>query len=160
MSHPAKDPKKRFWEKVGVRGEDECWEWKGDRHPFGYGRFNNGEGRIVNSHRYVMQITLGEIPDGMRVLHKCDNAPCVNPNHLYLGTAKQNTKDMKDRKRSTFGERNRHAKLTEAQVLSIRKLRRGGVPYKELMRDFGVSVNTIRRVVYLETWAYLEESEV
>jgi hypothetical protein len=89
----------RFWEKVDKSGE--CWTWRPvtGRHPFGYGMFTPQHGQRVTSHRFSWQLAHGPIPSGLFVLHKCDNPPCVRPDHLFLGTHKDNMADMKAKKR-------------------------------------------------------------
>lgn len=88
----------RFWSKV-QKGEG-CWEWQGRRFPFGYGAFYL-EGQWNGAHRASWRVHFGEIPDGLWVLHRCDNPPCVRPDHLFLGTHLDNVRDMcrKGRKR-------------------------------------------------------------
>lgn len=87
-----------FWSKVSVGEDDECWEWQGYKRSItGYGAANR---KLESSaHRASYKLTYGSIPDGMWVLHKCDNPPCCNPNHLYLGDAKDNAVDRETRNR-------------------------------------------------------------
>lgn len=90
----GKDPAPRFWAKVDRRGPDECWPWSGSRKPRGYGHFIIGR-RDHNAHRLAYELANGPITDGMHVLHSCDNPPCCNPAHLFLGTHTDNMHDMR-----------------------------------------------------------------
>ncbi len=82
----------RFWSKV-VRGEG-CWIWAASVDDHGYGRFGIGRLRIEPAHRVAWMVANGPIPDGLSVLHRCDNPPCVRPDHLFLGTQRDNMRDM------------------------------------------------------------------
>jgi hypothetical protein len=95
----------RFWAKV-AKG-DGCWEWTGCRHhQWRYGHFRK-EGKNVQAHRFSWELAHGRpVPDGMMVCHSCDNPPCVNPAHLFLGTAKDNVRDMLSKGRGRSGARN------------------------------------------------------
>ena len=90
----------RFWPKVAKSGPDECWLWTRSLNKYGYGQINSGgRGRPIVAHRVSWEIHFGPIPDGLFVLHHCDNTPCDNPSHLYLGTKKLNSADMIARNR-------------------------------------------------------------
>jgi hypothetical protein len=114
----------RFWRKV-QKTPSGCWEWGGARHLQGYGFIKRKDGAQLRAHRVSYEIHYGPIPDGFDVCHRCDNPPCVNPEHLFLGTDLDNMQDMiaKGRKVSSPGVRNGQAKLTEEDVLSIRAAR-------------------------------------
>lgn len=96
---------KRFWSKVDKRGDNECWEWKAGRDKDGYGQFSVGYVG-TRAHRFSFLLHHGDIPRGMKVCHTCDNPPCANPKHLWLGTADDNNKDMKNKGRCATGAQN------------------------------------------------------
>jgi predicted XRE-type DNA-binding protein len=121
----------RLWNKTIKGGPDECWEWQGSKHRFGHGRIGAGPGtrRLLYTHRLSWEIHNGPIPEGMCVLHRCDNPPCSNPDHLFLGTKADNTADMKSKgrasggaKKPAKGETHYNAKLTDSQIEEIKRL--------------------------------------
>jgi hypothetical protein len=95
-----------FWAKVDIKGLDECWPWKLSKSNEGYGRFSFGD-RCVRAHRFAYQVSHGEIPNGLRVLHTCDNPTCCNPTHLWIGTDNDNCQDKIAKGRAKYpGARN------------------------------------------------------
>lgn len=97
----------RFWRKVDkTAGTNGCWIWAfGYRSPGGYGVVGNGDGKIVQAHRFAWELTNGPIPEGLFVCHACDNRACVNPGHLFLGTHKDNMRDMAAKGRSFHSQK-------------------------------------------------------
>lgn len=112
----------RFWSKV--RKTKKCWIWTGAKILSGYGRFGI-KNKAYYSHRISWSLVNGTIPKGFQILHKCDNPSCVNPNHLFIGTQKDNMLDMMKKGRKAkiklTGEINPKAVLTEKQVKEIRR---------------------------------------
>src|SRR3990167_10773640 len=111
----------KFWKKVEKRGIDDCWLWIGAKKDRRYGHMLHNY-QNIGSHRISWLIHHGNIPNNLWVLHKCDNPSCVNPNHLWLGTAKDNSQDRESKNRGNKlkGELSPVAKLTKKEVLYIR----------------------------------------
>lgn len=145
--HDLQRIKARF-ESRFIRAEpDQCWEWTAGKTPKGYGRATGGGGELP-AHRlswvlYVGPIPRGEGYHGTCVLHRCDNPSCVNPKHLFLGTAHDNMLDMAAKNRNLHGSRYKLHKLTEAQARSIRTDPR---PRIVIAREYGVARYTVARV--------------
>ena len=90
--------KERFWSKVKIAAPDECWEWQDFCDKFGYGHFRT-KVRMIRSHRYSLQLSVGRTLEPHEcACHKCNNTSCVNPNHLYVGSQKENMQDMANAK--------------------------------------------------------------
>jgi hypothetical protein len=147
----------RFWTRV--EKTDGCWLWVGGKSPSGYGLISVGkksEG-TRSVHRLSYEMHHGPIPKGFVVMHSCDNRACVNPDHLSVGTHKDNTDDMiaKGRKRTVapLGTQNGKSLLTEAQVRYIRSSPLGNAA---LGRELGVSTNCVRGVRTGRTWSHVE----
>ena len=143
---------KHFWDRVDIRGKDECWEWRGGRQAFGHGRLRVC-GRRWLAHRFSYTISFGPIPHGLFVLHKCDNPPCVNPNHLYVGTQNDNVQDRVDRDRSAFGEDSGKTCLTNEQVFDIQRLyNTGNYTQRDLAARYGVSISCVGNIIDGKRW--------
>jgi len=148
----------RFWEKV-VERPNGCWEWTAGRNPSGYGIFtvtiSAYRTHTFLAHRFAFEIsTATEIPHNTFVCHHCDNPPCVNPAHLFLGDRKANARDMVAKGREARGDNGRHgiAKLTPVAVISIRESYASGQRLRALTRQYGVSARTLLSLVRGETW--------
>lgn len=140
MRWPQRTTEQRFWEKVDSRSPEGCWNWTAYRNRKGYGSFAVEAGLRIQAHRFAFALTT-PIPDGMSVLHHCDNPSCVNPSHLFLGTNSDNVADKisKGRQASLSGELNPRAKLTQADVVRVREMRASGSTYSEIGKRFGVT---------------------
>lgn len=144
-----------FWESVERKGENDCWNWIGKSIVDGYGTLTT-RGKYVRAHRFAWEITNGPIPKGMQVCHRCDNRLCVNPKHLFLGTAVDNQHDKVVKKRQARGERSGNAKLTNDEVREIRSLFSIGKSQSQIARDFNVTVQSIHAIVHHKTWKHIE----
>lgn len=132
-----------------------CWNWtkKLDGHGYGCAKY---ERKCIGTHRLSYKLFIGEIPAGMLVCHHCDNPPCCNPEHLFLGTNQDNSNDKVRKGRHTYGEDCRSTKLTKEQVMEIRGLAlSGAISQGELGERFGVCQTTIYAVVSGRTWKHL-----
>lgn len=136
----------RFYDKIDkINGlnhpvHGKCWEWIGHAHGNnGYGGISDG-GKIVYVHRFSYKFFVGEIPGKLKVLHKCDNRKCVNPNHLFLGTLLDNSQDMVRKGRhSTKNYKRKGQKLSIDDVRIIKKRIKDGDKSKIIARDYGVT---------------------
>ena len=143
--------KERIENKVERIPEGGCWVWMGGTTVRGYGQIEHKTKKLY-AHRVSYEAFVGEIPQGMYVCHTCDNVSCVNPNHLFLGTQKQNLQDMARKGRSTRGEKNPCAKLTEEQVNQIRTMD-GTCSF--ISKLFNVSSSAISAIKRKERWSYV-----
>lgn len=173
----------RFWSKVNRDGD--CWLWTSCRWPVGYGRFWMGR-RFLPAHRIAWELTHGPVSDGLCVLHRCDNPPCVRPDHLFLGTKADNNRDRHNKGRDARGDQsgarlhpekhargdnhpmrknpeqrrwgtdNHAAKLTPADVFTIRRrYAAGGITYKQLASEYGVSFGEIGHIISRKVWQHV-----
>jgi len=145
----------RFHEKIAYEPMSGCWLWEGAVKELGYGVIGLGtrEQGTDKAHRVSYQLYKGEIPEGLCVLHSCDNPACVNPNHLRVGTLSDNMRDCVARKRNFVpnnrGENAKWAKLTKESVDHIRQRVMSGVEYA---RIYGVSKSTVYQVWCGANW--------
>jgi len=147
----------RFIEKLEINQETGCWEKKNKRNPhLSYHPVFSGEERQEKASRVIYRRFVGEIPEGLWVLHKCDNPSCVNPEHLFLGTAKDNMQDAsaKGRTKNQCGENNSSAKLNLFKVKEIRKMLEQGVTHQRIAEMFGVKQITMSCIKTGRTWRY------
>lgn len=148
----------RFMAFIPEMKKNTCWIWQGGHNGIreNYGRFRLKD-RTVFAHRYAWELIHGFIPDGMCVLHKCDNPPCVNPDHLFLGTRADNNadKEIKGRAASTKGVLNGRSILTENDVCKIRKLLKLEISIKEIACQMHVAWNTIYDIATGRRWSHI-----
>lgn len=144
--NPVKETSKpcieRILEKVEAITETGCWIFTGSINKQGYGSIGNDAWlgkKIVSVHRKTYEHFNGDIPEGMFVCHKCDVPSCCNPNHLFIGTAKENSQDAVKKNRVAKGHRNSRAKLTNEQVELIRKTKEQKGNLKQLSQSLPVS---------------------
>ena len=158
--------KKRFWKKINKTKD--CWIWKEGCFINGYGQFRVGT-KKMKAHRVVFMMINGEIPKNKIICHKCDNPKCVNPQHLFLGTHKDNALDSKNKGRRAFGlrhgtytkphtrckgEKNGSAKLTKENVIAIR-LQHKNTSVDVLSKNFKISKSQIRNIINYRAWRHI-----
>jgi hypothetical protein len=143
--------KERIESKVEKIPEAGCWIWMGATQVRGYGELISHNRKRL-AHRASYEAFVGEIPKGMYVCHSCDNVYCVNPAHLFLGTQKQNLQDMAKKKRSTIGERNPMAKLTEQEVEKIKEEIHFGLCDSDIAINYSVCRQTINNIRNGKVW--------
>lgn len=139
--------------RITMVSESGCWIWTAGSNSRGYGRIYY-KGRQWGAHRAYYDALVGEIPTGLVVCHRCDVPSCVNPDHLFLGTASENMRDMvkKGRRKSTKGVRHGQAKLTELQVISIYL---SDEATKDLAQKYGVAPSQISSIRHGRTWRHV-----
>lgn len=128
--------------------ENGCWQWRAHTDKDGYGILP-GTNKNTRSHRLSYEIHIGEIPEGLIVCHHCDNPGCVNPNHLFVGTPKDNANDALQKGRHYIGEKNGRSKLTAENIKQILSSTMSG---QQLANKFGVTRSTINNVRKGVTW--------
>lgn len=157
---PKKKPfSERFWRHV--HKTDACWYWTAHKDKDGYGNTTDDNRCTIRTHRASWMLHNGPIPDGMCVLHKCDNPPCVRPDHLFLGTFKDNAVDRNNKGRSdggggsSPGSTNGNSRLDENKVRQIRKLLDEGEKAVTIATKFGVYWLTIHNIKHRKSWKHI-----
>lgn len=155
-----------FKSKISLPDENGCMNWRGFTMKSGYGRVNFN-GKKILAHRLIWILTHGDIPNSeghhrtLSVCHKCDNTICCNPEHLFIGTHRQNMQDMSMKGRSNKrppmlkGEEIGGSKLTAKSVIEIRRLRALGVTTISLAKQFDVNPSVISRAANGKTWKHI-----
>ncbi len=156
----------RFLSKVSELTENDCKEWLGAVRSDGYGIFQIADGgpRYTSSHyahRVSYELFVSDIPKGLCVLHKCDNRKCVNPDHLFIGTNKDNTADMMKKERGALkrGSKNPCAKLTESNIKDIFDFS-GTLSQREIAKKFNVTQGLITNILNHRSWKTVSQSMV
>lgn len=154
MGPPPKPVLERIMAKMLVDADTGCWIFTGKIRKDGYGQ-THADGHHLYVHRVAYVELVGPIPEGMLVLHECDNRSCFNPKHLFLGDNKANTADMfaKRRQHSRKGECSGMAKLTDVKVLSIRADTR---TQKEIAAEYGVDQSLVSYVKARKIWNHVK----
>ncbi len=156
MSRPKSDLEKRFWSKVNIKGEDECWEWKAGKVPDGYGTFRLNH-KSEHAHRIAFVLLGGLLTEEKPfVLHHCDNPACCNSKHLFAGNQQDNIRDMIIKNMAVYvhGEKAGASKLKESDVIKIRNLK-GVMTQKEIGKMFNVTRVTISDIHNRNKWRHL-----
>lgn len=147
----------RWEEKVQKGDETSCWQWTAATNKFGYGKLFSGNGNWVLAHRFAWEQANGEVPEGMFVLHHCDNPKCVKIDHLYLGTKQDNARDrdLRNRRVAPKGSAHGRSKLTEEQVKQIRQLHDEGKSCWSLGKIFMVNAKSVQDIVNRKNWNHI-----
>lgn len=148
-----------------------CLLWLGAYFSNGYGAFWIGGGKTVRAHRFSYETYVGKIPEGLCVLHKCDTPICVNPEHLFLGTDKDNAVDRNAKNRHAFGNRSgakKHpektprgessgvSKLKAEDILEIRKEHASGSTQKAIAEKYGICHQNVSSITKGRTWKHVK----
>ncbi len=155
-----------FWARVDKSDPDGCWIWTGLLDDYGYGRATYGRRLVDLAHRVSWRIEFGEIPEGVCILHHCDNPPCVRPVHLFDGDRGDNARDMSTKgrqylqqhpERALRGEAHGNHRLTEVAIREIRRRRACGERLRTIAAVFQTTDTTVSLVARRRAWAHVED---
>lgn len=158
------DLEERFWSKVAVTNVRGCWLWLASRRSGGYGQFALDGRRRIRASRFAWELTYGAIESNLFVLHECDNPPCCNPTHLFLGTHGDNMADMVAKGRTKSGNRRVNSaediaifvenvrRLSDNQIDFCRRRHQEGASLRQIAREVGVTHTTVMRLVNNVSW--------
>lgn len=152
--YQLRELRERFEEKI-FHSPDGCWLWTAAQTKSGYGHMNTG-GEMTRAHRVSYVLYKGSIPDGLFVCHSCDVRLCVNPSHLFLATGKENSEDMVRKGRSTRGEKNSSAKLTEDDVRYLRSIpKRDKVRKLLFAKQHSIAYSSLAQIINRRKWKHV-----
>lgn len=144
-----------FWDHVVTGNTNECWEWRGSQKGPGYGYFT-ARGKPYYAHRASWEIHNGPIPTGMFVCHRCDNPACVNPAHLFIETHEGNVADKVAKNRQPKGGQHNNAKISELDVIEIRRLHKSGLSQRAIAEAKKISASQVNRIILRKSWGHVE----
>lgn len=157
MAPRIQDIETRFWAKVNKDAPNGCWEWTAFRVPGqGYGRFGRWRGDSIGAHRFVLMLAGHTLTTADLVCHRCDNPPCVNPDHLFIGTAADNSRDMVTKGRQSRGDTCHASKLNAQKVRDIRRRLELGEGAIQIAEIYGTRRGTIDKIRQGNTWKWLD----
>ena len=150
--YPRRSMPDRLWSNVDRRGADECWPWLGNRRPAGYGSIRH-DGKNITTNAAAIIASGGVVGPGQVACHTCDNPPCCNPAHLYVGTSSSNQRDAVARGRHSM------AKLTDDDVTQICELVAAGNSYRSVGRRFGVRHGVVSSIVRGVSYTHVKRNQ-
>lgn len=144
-----------FLDRLKTNEKTGCIEWQGSRDKDGYGTLRSGR-KDYKAHRVAFERVHGPIPHGMVVCHTCDNPPCCNIDHLFLGTAADNTQDSVSKGRHVHGTRSANAKINDHVVAQIRRMVSQGSSQTKAAKVFGIDQTTVSRIMRRKSWKHVK----
>lgn len=155
----SKSPEDRFDSSYSIDDKTGCWIWKRSKNSRGYGQINV-HGIHWLAHRWSYKRFVGEIRKGLLVCHHCDNPACVNPDHLFIGTEKDNAIDMvsKGRKNSAIGSRLPQTKYNELIIAKARKMWEDGHTQVEISKSLGIAYPSVSSIINKRCWKWIKEN--